>query len=276
MSALTIRIVTGSILAGAVVLVTLLFAAPWFALVVAFFVLVGTWEWAGIAGWSSPSARLAYCAVSVAVLAAAGWLIQSTAGTLALLACGLVWWLVALAWVVRVQQGLALDALDSPLVRGVAGWLVLMPAWGAVVGLHTQPESGTWLLLYLMLLVSTADTAAYFIGRWLGRRRLAARVSPGKSVEGAGGALVAVALLALAVALVADVGAPMGFVALSVVTAMASILGDLTESVFKRRAGLKDSGSIIPGHGGILDRVDSITAAAPVFVLGLILQGSVP
>lgn len=276
MSPLTKRVVTGAILASGVVLATLFLVEPWFAMVVAAFVLVGTWEWAGIAGWSSPASRLAYCAASVPVLMAAAWLIQSPAGSVALFVCGFVWWLVALAWVVRVQQGLGLDALDAPLVRVVAGWLTLVPAWAAVVELHAQAESGALMLLYLLLLVSTADSAAYFVGRRFGRRRLASRVSPGKSLEGAAGALLAVAVLAVTVTFFARVDAPVGFVALSIVTAMASILGDLTESVFKRRAGVKDSGSIIPGHGGILDRVDSITAAAPVFVLGLLMQGSVP
>lgn len=275
-SALTTRIITGTVLASSLVLATLLLSEPWYALLLVAFVLVGAWEWAGIAGWPSTPARLAYCAASVPVLGVAGWLTHSTPGTLALLACGLVWWLVALAWVVRVQQGGDLEALDSPLARIVVGWLVLVPSWGAVVSLHSVPVWGAPMVLYLLLLVATADTAAYFVGRGLGRRRLASRVSPGKSLEGAGGALVAVAVLALAVSLLADVGAPAGFVALSLATALASILGDLTESAFKRRAGVKDSGSIVPGHGGILDRLDSITAAAPVFVLGLIVQGSVP
>ena len=120
-----------------------------------------------------------------------------------------------------------------------------------------------------------ADSAAFFVGGRLGKRRLASNVSPGKSLEGVAGGLAAVTTLAIAVALLADLRQPLGFVILSLVTALVSILGDLTESVFKRRAGLKDSGSIVPGHGGILDRVDSLTAAAPIFVLGGLWQGSV-
>ena len=192
-----------------------------------------------------------------------------------MLLAGLVWWLVALAWVVRFQQGLPVDALNHPLVRLLAGWLVLAPAWGAVAYLHGVAESGPWLVLYLVFMNSTADSAAYFVGKRFGSGQLAPNVSPGKSLEGVAGGLLAVASLAIVVALLADFVRPLGFVVLSLITALVSILGDLTESVVKRRAGLKDSGSIVPGHGGILDRIDSITAAAPIFVLGCLWQGGV-
>ncbi|MDX1433429.1 MAG: phosphatidate cytidylyltransferase [Gammaproteobacteria bacterium] len=124
------------------------------------------------------------------------------------------------------------------------------------------------LVLFLLVLVWCADSAAFFVGRRYGRRRLASRVSPGKSVEGVLGAMLAGALLAGAAAPLGGVPAPLPFVALSVLTVITSVLGDLTESAFKRRAGVKDSGSLIPGHGGVLDRIDSLTAAAPLFVLG--------
>jgi phosphatidate cytidylyltransferase len=275
MSGLAKRVLTGAILAAFIVAATLFLSNPWFAVLVAAFVIIGAWEWSGMAGWPSPLSRFAYCAGFVPVLLGAGWLLESQGGTFALLLGGLAWWLVALAWVVRVQQGLAIEALEVPLVRVVAGWLILVPAWGAIVRLHSGSESGALWVLYLLLLIATADSAAYFVGRRVGRRQLASNVSPGKSVEGAAGALTAVAALAVVVSLLADMASPLGFVALSLVTATVSILGDLTESVFKRRAGLKDSGSIVPGHGGILDRIDSVTAAAPVFVLGCFLQGSV-
>jgi phosphatidate cytidylyltransferase len=274
-SGLAKRVVTGSILAAAVVAATLTVPAPWFALLVAAIFILGAWEWAAMAGWPSAGLRAAYAGSVAVALAVAAWLVQGTGGTQALLLVGLAWWLTALAWVVRIQQGMPVAALDAAPVRFVAGWLVLVPTWAAVVRLHGSPESGALMVLYLLLLISTADTAAYFVGRRFGRRRLASRVSPGKSVEGVAGALTAVTLLAIAVTVVTEMAAPIGFVVLSVVTAMVSVVGDLTESVFKRRAGLKDSGSIVPGHGGILDRIDSLTAAAPVFVLGCFLQGSV-
>jgi phosphatidate cytidylyltransferase len=269
------RVVTGSVLAAAIVAATLTLPTPWFALLIAVFVVIGAWEWAGLAGWPARASRLAYGGGVALALLGAGWLVESPGGTLALLLGGLMWWLVALAWVVRIQQGLAVDALNSPLVRFVAGWLILVPTWAAAVRLHGGAESGALMVVYLLLLVSTADSAAYFVGRRFGRRRLASNISPGKSVEGVAGALTAVAVLAVVVALLADIESPLGFVVLSVITATVSILGDLTESVFKRRAGLKDSGSIVPGHGGILDRIDSVTAAAPIFVLGCFLQGNV-
>lgn len=269
------RVITGGILAGAIVAATLSLPTPWFALLIGLFVIVGAWEWAGLAGWPAPASRLACSAAVAVLLLGASWLLERPGGALALLLGGLMWWLVALAWVVRIQQGLSVEALHSPLVRFAAGCLILVPTWGAAVHLHGGAESGAPLVVYILLVVSTADTAAYFVGRRFGRRRLASNISPGKSVEGVLGALAAVAVLAIAVGLLADVGAPLGFVVLSVITGAVSILGDLTESVFKRRAGVKDSGTIIPGHGGILDRIDSVTAAAPIFVLGCFLQGSV-
>lgn len=274
-SSLGKRLLTGGILAGLVVLATLGLSSPWFFVVMASFSLVGAWEWSAMAGWPSQRQRLAYTCATALVLVGAAWLLRSPMGAWALLLAGLGWWLVALAWVVRFQQGIAVDALNHPLVRLLAGWLILAPACGAVAYLHASAALGPWMVLYLMALISTADSAAFFVGRRLGRRRLAANVSPGKSLEGVAGGLLAVALLALGIALGFGFVRPLGFVALSLVTALVSILGDLTESVIKRRAGLKDSGSIVPGHGGILDRIDSITAAAPIFVIGCLVQGDV-
>lgn len=275
MSGLTRRVVSGSILAASIVAAVLILPSFYFALVTAAIVMVGAWEWAGMAGWPAPAKRLV-CAIGMApLLLGATWLMRGEGGLLALMLAGLVWWLTALAWVVRMQQGLAVAAMASPLVRIAAGVLILVPAWSAIVALHASSESGPYMLLYLIFLISSADTAAYFVGSRLGKRRLASNVSPGKSLEGVAGALAAVVVFAIAVGFVADVPSPLGLIVLSLLTALISILGDLTESAFKRRAGLKDSGSIVPGHGGILDRIDSITAAAPAFVLGCFALGGV-
>ncbi len=273
-SSLAQRVVTGSLLAAFIAAATLLLPSFWFALLIGAFALVGAWEWSGMAGWPSAGQRIVYCVASMLVLLGTGWILQSKGGAWAVLLAGLVWWLVALAWVVRFQQGQTVDAMNYPLVRLIAGWLILVPSWAAVVHLHSVAASGPWLVLYLVFLISTVDSAAFFVGGRLGSRRLASNVSPGKSLEGVAGALLAAAIFAIVAGLALGSVPLPGFVVLSLITALVSILGDLTESVFKRRAGLKDSGSIVPGHGGILDRIDSYSAAAPIFVLGWFWQGS--
>jgi phosphatidate cytidylyltransferase len=274
LSSLAQRVLTGIGLAAFIAAATLLLPSVWFAVLMAAFALLGAWEWSALAGWPSVGRRFAYCAASMLVLLGTGWLLQSQGGGWAVLLAGLTWWLVALAWVVRFQQGQAVDAMNCPLVRLLVGWLILVPAWVAVVVLHSTPALGPWMVLYLVFLVATADSAAYFVGRRFGKRRLASNVSPGKSLEGVAGALLATTIFATAAGLAFGFVPLLGFVVVSLITGLASILGDLSESVFKRRAGLKDSGSIVPGHGGILDRIDSYTAAAPIFVLGCFWQGS--
>ena len=161
----------------------------------------------------------------------------------------------------------------SPIVRAVSGWLVLEGAFVAIVALQAR---SAWLALAAMAIVWIADTAAYFAGRRFGRHKLAPAISPGKTREGAYGAIVAVVVYALLLLpLAARAGfagaVGIGFVAASVVFAIAlaalSIVGDLYESLLKRRAGVKDSGAILPGHGGILDRIDALLAAMPPVAL---------
>lgn len=149
--------------------------------------------------------------------------------------------------------------------------MVMIPAWTSLVVLHGGGEPGVYRVLFLLALIAGADITAFFVGRRWGRTRLASRVSPGKSWEGVAGALVAVLVLASAAGILAGFGSwtLAVFLGLCVVTALASVLGDLTESLFKRQAGLKDSGHLLPGHGGVLDRIDSLTAAAPLFALGI-------
>jgi len=274
-SSLAQRVLTGSGLAAFIAATTLLLPTFWFAVLIAAFALVGAWEWSALAGWPSAGQRIVYCAASMLVLLGAAWLLQSQGGAWAVLLAGLMWWLVALAWVVRYQQGQTVDAMNYALVRLLVGWLILVPSWAAVVLLHSAPALGPWMVMYLLFLIATADSAAYFVGRRLGKHRLASNVSPGKSLEGVAGALVATTIFAIVAGLAFGFVPLPGFVVVSLATVSVSILGDLSESVFKRRAGMKDSGSIVPGHGGILDRIDSYTAAAPIFVLGCFWQGSV-
>jgi phosphatidate cytidylyltransferase len=175
------------------------------------------------------------------------------------LGIAVLWWIVALVWVVRFAGRV------SGLSAGLAGVLVLVPAWLALVQLH---EISRQLVLLLILLVVAADVGAYFGGRTFGKHKLAPTVSPGKTWEGVAGGLVAALLMATAGVYWLNLNA-WPFLGLVAAVVFASIVGDLTESMFKRHAGLKDSGSLLPGHGGVMDRVDSVTAAAPFFLLGL-------
>ncbi|MEP6996423.1 MAG: phosphatidate cytidylyltransferase [Betaproteobacteria bacterium] len=173
------------------------------------------------------------------------------------------WLLVAPAWLASGRR------VESRPVLAIVGWLVLIATWMAVVALQTRSPG---LLLALMAIVWIADTAAYFTGRRFGRRKLAPSISPGKTWEGVYGALAAVAIYALLLLPFAaaagysralDPIAAATWVAIALLLAGLSIIGDLFESQLKRQRGVKDSGSVLPGHGGVLDRIDALTAAMP-------------
>jgi phosphatidate cytidylyltransferase len=188
-----------------------------------------------------------------------------------LLALAAVFWL----WVFIEQlayRNLTGGFLASFPGKLLSGMFVLVPTWVAVVALRQQPH-GEWLSLFLYLLVWGADTGAYFTGYRFGRHKLAPTVSPGKTWEGVAGGLFTVFVLALATGLYAAWSASeiAIWLGLALFTAFVSVLGDLFESRIKRIAGVKDSGRLIPGHGGVLDRIDAMTAAAPLFVLAWLL-----
>ncbi|HEY5809965.1 MAG TPA: phosphatidate cytidylyltransferase [Povalibacter sp.] len=253
------RVITALLLAPFAVLVILWIPHAITSLVLALLVLAGAWEWAAFAGSVSTAGRFLYTA-AVAIVIAGLWIAGASHPRFdTVLYVALIWWLIALFWVAffpnRVNRVAAI----------AAGFLVLVPAWLALVRLHEQAPQ---LVLFLVLLVVAADVGAYFGGRQFGRHKLAPRVSPGKTWEGVVGGLVAAAAMTACAAIWLKISAP-SFVAICIVVVMASIVGDLTESLFKRHVGLKDSGSLLPGHGGVLDRVDSVTAAAPVFLFGL-------
>lgn len=255
------RILTALVIAP-VVLVTLTLLPPlatWILLSV--LVLIGAWEWTAFPGFSNRRLRWAYFVAIAAAMFVSWRYSHSEEGLQLLLYVAVAWWLVAFVWITTYPKATALLAV-------VAGFMVLVPAWTALARLSLVYDQGRMLVLLLLLLVVAADVGAYFTGRRLGRVKLAPRVSPGKTWEGVFGGLIAACVVAAIASWPLEVPT-IPFVALCCGVVVASIVGDLTESMFKRYAGIKDSGTIFPGHGGVLDRIDSITAAAPFFVLGL-------
>lgn len=257
------RIVSGLVLVG-VVLALLIFApSAWIVAAVGLAMVIGAWEWSAFLRPRGRSERYGFVAL-VTVLLAASWYFTADPRVLSgLLWIAALWWIVALAWV------LARPGAASRAAVFVAGLLVLVPAGIGIARLRVDLADGAEWTLYALVLVFAADTGAYFSGRAFGRHKLAPAVSPGKTWEGVAGGLLLAAVWAAIGSRWLDVpAAPM--VCGSVVIAGFSVVGDLIESLMKRHAGLKDSGHLIPGHGGIMDRLDSITAAAPLTLLFII------
>ena len=240
--------------------------------------LLASWEWANLSGFVSRIGRSLYIASCGLVMAFVAW--QS--GLLAehnvlvlrdIFVAACLWWAIALLWVKSYPTSAGL--WGSKVARSVMGLLVLVPAWLALSYLRYLPE-GIYLILVVIGLVVAADVGAYFTGRAFGKAKLAPAVSPGKSWAGFWGGLASCVSLMAILWQVWPGGMPIGLVAalcLALMTGLASVLGDLLESMVKRQRGIKDSGNLLPGHGGIMDRIDSITAAAPVFALGLFATG---
>lgn len=249
-----------------------------FALFIAGVVLVGAWEWSNLSSLGSFAQRSAYACFIAVVLVATTWSTDLLSVEQSGLNLGVIklilllsigWWIVALLLVKTYPSSSAF--WGRPAIRLIMGVFVLVPTWLALVYVRAQPQ-GAWLVVMIAGIVAAADTGGYFSGRKFGKHKLAPAVSPGKTLEGFVGGLFSNLLLA---GLVAYLSGSNFLLLLAIVlpTSLFSVLGDLLESMVKRFAGVKDSGVILPGHGGILDRVDSITAAAPVFALTLIVSG---
>ncbi|MHB8252232.1 MAG: phosphatidate cytidylyltransferase [Acidiferrobacter sp.] len=256
-------------LAGPLILVGLfLLSATGVAVLLGVFTLVAAFEWASLSEVGVTASVLFVLTVG-ALEVASLWV---PIGVIVIVA--LVWWLWAIFEVFGFRDK------RGPLWRyGAArlfcGVLVLVPAWRGCVALKEQDVAHPWLLIWVLLMVWTADSLAYFAGRAFGRHKLAPLVSPGKTIEGVVGGLAGAALVGglgaymLGLRVGSVIGGVVGGIVLGILVAVFSVVGDLLESKAKRLAGVKDSGRWLPGHGGILDRIDALTAAVPLFLLGV-------
>ncbi len=269
MKGTALRVLSGVLLGAALLGIIVLAPPQWTHVLLVVAIGVAAWEWSGFLRLTAVLPRALYVLLTLGLLGFAWRFAAQPGGLTLLLGVAAAWWVVALAWIHWAPH-------DVNRLRAVAaGWLTLVPAGVALLWLHDDPVRGVRWLLFTFFLVWAADTGAYFAGRKFGRHKLAPEVSPGKTWEGAAGGLVLVALLAFVAA--GTLGQPpVSFMLLCLVVAAFSIVGDLSESLFKRIAGLKDSGHLIPGHGGLLDRIDSITAAAPLLLLGRVLLEGLP
>jgi phosphatidate cytidylyltransferase len=263
------RIVTGCILGALLLLGLFLLPAFWAVLAFALVFIVGAWEWAGFGALRAPWVRALYT-LSIALALGLSWRWTGDSSHLIiLLSAACAWWVIAFLWLSLAP------AWNRRVLTLVCGLAVLAPAFVALGRLQISADGfarGPLIVLWLVLMVCAADIGAYFAGRAFGRRKLAPRVSPGKTWEGAAGGLALVALVAAGGAVYFGLP-PLIVVAFGCGVGIFSVIGDLTESMFKRAAALKDSGTLLPGHGGLLDRIDSVTAAAPLYALGLFGSG---
>jgi phosphatidate cytidylyltransferase len=268
------RVLTALLLLPLVMAAIFALPAKWFLLLLAIILLGGSWEYRRLAGLSNRLAGYILVLIQVLIFAAlfskrAEW------GTdiLIYLSMSCAVWIFMFARLSLYRPNRSPDN-SYQQISFVTALASITTGWFALSWLRMQPD-GSWLILLLLLIVWAADTGAYFAGKSFGKEKLAPQISPGKTRAGLVGGLITaslVAVLASKLMPIADLE-PVRLVLLSLVTALVSVGGDLLISLHKRTSGFKDSGALLPGHGGILDRLDSLLAAAPFFALGLLVLG---
>lgn len=269
------RVTTALLMAPLAISAVLWLPTSFLMPLVAVIFLVAAWEWAALIGIESAAGRAAVLLPPAALMA---WLSHQSSHLhnlyplVALIGC--VWWLLATLWLARPR----LLAGNAPAKRGaklVILLLLIVPAWTGLALLHADEPVGPRWALFAVALVWAADTGAFYAGTRFGGRKLCPSISPGKTWAGFWGGLAAALLLSILCFALLGLGIAQlpALLLLTLATALASVLGDLFESVIKRQGGAKDSGHLIPGHGGVFDRVDSVVAALPVFAVGKVWLG---
>jgi phosphatidate cytidylyltransferase len=283
------RVLAALVMAPIAIAAILFLPTQWLIALAAIVFLIGLWEWLKLAEIDDTLQRTALLAANLLLIVALVWASHGSLVLFQLIALiGALWWLLALLWLRRYDFASDHETWARAF-KLAAGTLAVVPAWCALALLHAQdPEPTAWplvrqghvWLLTALAIVWAADSGAYVAGlnwggKWFGGRRLAPRISPKKTWEGLLGGLAAGVAAGLLLSLLAGAAPrqlPAVF-ALAVVTVLFSVAGDLFESLLKRHVGAKDSGALIPGHGGVLDRIDAVLAALPVFAIGKELLG---
>jgi len=265
------RVITAVVLAPLAIALVLLTPTPWLMLPLAVALLLGLWEWTrlvGLVGRGWRAGVLFINALLMLALALYGWPTQFEQMAIA----GDAWWLLACVWLLRPRFAAGMRALPLKLL---VGSLLILPTWCAIGLLHVEEPYGPRWTLFGLFLVWAADTFAYFVGSQIGGPKLAPSISPGKTWAGFFGGIAGACLICLPAAPLLGVGWERmpELIGLAFVVALAAVVGDLFESLIKRQAGAKDSGTLIPGHGGVMDRIDSVVAALPVFAIGKLWLG---
>ena len=258
------RLLTAVILIPLVVVAILTLDSFGFVIAMMTVLIIGSWEYSGLINIKSWVAKTLY----VSTLAIAAYFLNQTSNLLMpVLLVTLLWWFISSFWIISYPRHTRYwnNYLATRLVNG---FFIFVPLIVALSALHQIDRT---LILLLLVLTWAADSGAYFVGRAIGKNKLIPNVSPGKTIEGvAGGILLSLSVMLIYVNLSfenADFEQYFFYGVLSLITTLASILGDLFESLHKRVAGVKDSGMLLPGHGGLFDRIDSLTASAPIFFL---------
>ncbi|MES9858184.1 MAG: phosphatidate cytidylyltransferase [Sedimenticola sp.] len=242
------------------------------ALLLGAVMLIGASEWVVLAGLQTLAEKLGFYGVVTIAMLLAYQLLKNPDAAFWLFAAAAVWWFAVTLWILRYRSEGA--TVPGRYVKSMMGLFVLVTTWTALVALHSYGSNGPLLMLFTMSLTWVADIGAYFSGRRWGRVKLAPAISPGKTREGVYGALAGTAIWAgLFSWFMPEMAGMVELVIFCLLVCVVSVVGDLFESLLKRQAGVKDSGKLLPGHGGMLDRIDSLTAVAPVFVFGLMLIG---
>jgi len=269
------RVIAALLMAPLAIAAILMLATPWMAALAAVVFMIGLWEWLKLAEIDDTLHRTILLLLNLLLMVLMVWASHGSSVLFQIMALvGVVWWLLALLWLRHYDFASDHDT-HARAFKLAAGTLAILPAWCALVLLHQDGPMGHRWLLTALAVVWAADSGAYFAGRRFGKRKLAPRISPNKTVEGLVGGLLGGLVVGLAFGWYAG-ATPAQLPALalvSVITVLFSVFGDLFESLLKRHVGAKDSGDVIPGHGGVLDRIDGVLAALPLFLVGKEILG---